>query len=82
MWSEVGWGRGGGVWRVCVCVCLCVVRGVGCVCCSECVGVCVWRVSLWLLLVEADAQCFPNVDAAFLVGLCLFVGSDPAGVWK
>ena len=32
-------------------------------------------------LVEADAQCLHHVDAAFLVGLCLFVGSDPTGVW-
>ena len=31
-------------------------------------------------LIEADAECFPYVDAAFLVGLCLFVGPDPAGV--
>ena len=34
-----------------------------------------------VVLVEADAQCLHHVDAAFLVGWCLFVGSDPTGVW-
>ncbi len=48
----------------------------------------VWCSVLWhggmvwygVALIEADAECFPYVDAAFLVGLCLFVGPDPAGV--
>ena len=44
----------------------------------------VWYGVVWcgVVLIEADAECFPYVDAAFLVGLCLFVGPDPTGVME
>ena len=47
----------------------------------EYVRVCVPVSVVVVVLVEADAQCLHHVDAAFLVGWCLFVGSDPTGVW-
>jgi uncharacterized membrane protein YgdD (TMEM256/DUF423 family) len=45
------------------------------------VCVCLHASVVVVVLVEADAQCLHHVDAAFLVGWCLFVGSDPTGVW-
>ena len=54
-----------------------VVKSGGCMCVCVCVHVSV----VVVVLVEADAQCLHHVDAAFLVGWCLFVGSDPTGVW-
>ena len=65
LWSVVGGVGEGWVW-----LCLCAAR----------VCMCMW-VLLWVVSIEADAQCFHHVDATFLVGLRLIVGLDPTGVW-
>ena len=47
----------------------------------EYVRMCVPVSVVVIVLVEADAQCLHHADAAFLVGWCLFVGTDPTCVW-
>ena len=58
-----------------------VVVGVeGCDVLQSVVRMCVPVSVVVAVLVEADAQCLYHADAAFLVGRCLFVGTDPTCV--
>ena len=55
-------------------------RGVSVLQSVEYVRMCVPVSEVVIVLVEADAQCLHHADAAFLVGWCLFVGTDPTCV--